>query len=74
MASLQNVSLSNSQYMRSLFFLCLFWLVSTSVGAQPGPPPPDPGEPVPISGIEVLLGAGALLGGRQILKRKKIDS
>lgn len=34
--------------------------------AQPGPPP-DPD--VPISGIEFLLGGGALLGVRQLLSR-----
>lgn len=36
--------------------------------AQPGPPP-DPD--VPISGIEFLLGGGALLGVRQLLSRFK---
>ncbi len=37
--------------------------------AQPGPPP-DP-DPVPITGIEFLLGGGALVGIRQLLARYK---
>lgn len=45
------------------FLLALLLLViSASVLAQPGAPPPDPGDPVPLTGIEFLLGAGAALG------------
>ncbi len=36
-----------------------FILLSFKVEAQPGPPPPNP---VPNTGIEILIGAGALLG------------
>lgn len=37
--------------------------------AQPGDPGGDPD--VPISGIEVLIGAGALLGAKKIYTRRK---
>lgn len=50
----------------------LFSLVlMVSATAQPGPPPPDAGQPVPVTGIEYLLAAGAFWGGRQFLKKKK---
>ena len=40
--------------------------------AQPGgPPPPDPGDPVPITGIELLIGAGALLGIKRLSDSRK---
>ena len=39
--------------------------------AQPGPPPPDPGDPVPITGIELLIGAGALLGIKRLSESRK---
>lgn len=38
------------------------------VSAQPGPPPPDPGAPVPISGLEWLLMGGAAYGVSRIRK------
>lgn len=40
-------------------------MVAFGAVGQPGNPPPDPGNPVPISGIEILLGLGALLGIRR---------
>lgn len=49
-----------------LFFACL------GIGtAQPGDPPPPHGQPVPISGIELLIGAGALLGAGKLMTRKR---
>jgi hypothetical protein len=57
--------------MKKLSLLVFLVGLTATLSAQPGPPPPDPGEPVPISGIEILMGAGALLGGRHLLKRKK---
>lgn len=39
-------------------------------GGQPCASPPC--NPVPITGIELLLGMGSLLGIREALKRKKI--
>ena len=50
-----------------LFLACL-----TAIGqpTPPGNPPPGPGAPVPISGIEWLLAAGALFGSGKLLVRK----
>lgn len=50
--------------------ICLI-LIPVCLMAQPGPPPPDPGEPVPLSGIELLLAAGALFGGKKLWDRTK---
>ena len=45
-------------------------VVSTEISAQPGDPG-DPGDnPVPISGIEILLLTGGALGGYKIFKNK----
>lgn len=45
---------------------------SIAANAQPGDPGGDPGEnPVPISGIEILLGAGALFGAKKFLQNRK---
>lgn len=52
-------------------------VLATLSYAQPTPPPTGPpgggGAPVPIAGIEWLIGGGVLLGSRLIskLKRKK---
>lgn len=45
-------------------------LISFSLLAQPGPPPPDPGDPVPVTGIELLLVGGAAIGVRKFYKRR----
>jgi hypothetical protein len=37
-------------------------------------PPCDQPPPVPISGIEILLGAGVLLGVRRVLQGRKKDT
>jgi hypothetical protein len=67
--------------MKSLLPIIIYILVSSATClAQPNPPgPPNgggkPGS-VPISGIEWLLLAGGLLGGKkaiQRLKSKKVD-
>jgi hypothetical protein len=50
-------------------FLLLFLLCPLLVAAQPGDPGGDPD--VPITGIEFLLGGGALLGIRQLWARAK---
>ncbi len=44
-----------------MIVLC-FLIVALPLAAQPGAPPPDPGDPVPISGIGWLIGLGASLG------------
>ena len=55
---------AQSQYL----VLALLMLLPMAGLAQPGPPP-DPD--VPITGIEFLLGGGALLGVRKILNHFK---
>lgn len=73
--------------MRFLLPLLLVTILSLSVClpamaqecCQPGDPgypneccpPIDPGAPVPITGIEILIGAGALLGAKKILGNRK---
>ncbi|MFM7431821.1 MAG: hypothetical protein ACKO1F_18285, partial [Flammeovirgaceae bacterium] len=40
--------------------------------AQPGDPGPDPDEPpVPITGIDILIGAGGALGLKKLLNKRK---
>ncbi|WP_155209649.1 hypothetical protein [Fulvivirga aurantia] len=39
--------------------------------AQPGDPGGDPDNPVPITGLEILIAAGAALGIRSFVKAKK---
>ena len=39
--------------------------------AQPGPPPTPPDNPVPITGIEYLIAAGAAFGAKKIYDKKK---
>lgn len=55
------------------FLLVAFVLFSASFCvAQPGGGgDPGGGEPVPISGIEILIGMGALLGGKKVFDRYK---
>lgn len=54
----------------SKIFIIIFFCSFTAY-AQPGNPGGDPDNPVPITGIEWLLGAGALLGIKRLVKRKK---
>ncbi len=46
----------------------LLVLFSFKVVAQPGTGDPGHGQPVPITGIEYLIGLGGLLGARKIMK------
>lgn len=55
------------QHIRYTLYFLLF--TASSVLAQPGDPGPDPD--VPITGIEVLIGAGGALGVKKILDKKK---
>lgn len=59
--------------MKRFIATLIFVLISSFVWAQPGDPPPDPGEPVPITGIEILIGAGAALGLRKFYQKKKSE-
>lgn len=65
---------------RKLYFLVTavlvfaFWLAaSTVLLGQPGDPGGggDPDNPVPISGLEFLIGGGLFLGIRSLLKDRK---
>ncbi len=58
--------------MKRLVLTSIGMLISFVLMAQPGSgPPPDPGEPLPISGIEVLLLGGAALGvGKMLFNRR----
>jgi len=51
-----------------LFAFCLI-LLSANIGAYCQPENPNPPD-VPITGIEILVGAGALLGARKLVQLK----
>ena len=55
--------------MNRLLFILLALLMPVFCLAQPGDPGGNPD--VPITGIEYLIGGGALLGARALLKRMK---
>jgi hypothetical protein len=60
--------------MRLILFILCFSITSFSAISQPGPPG-DPGggsgnPTVPITGIEILVGIGGLLGASRFLKNK----
>ncbi len=54
-----------------LFLLGFFLLAATVVNAQPGNPGGDPDNPVPITGIEYLIAAGAAFGAKKLYDKKK---
>lgn len=58
------------QYIRYIFYFLL--VTASSVQAQPGDPGGDPD--VPITGIEILIGAGGALGVKKMLDKKKRKS
>lgn len=65
--------------LRKIVLLVVFILVVVIVSAQPGGGPggggdPGNGNPVPISGLELLLGAGAFLGARKLKKMRNKKS
>jgi len=53
-----------------LFSLFLFTFILAEA-QPPGDPNVDPDNPVPLSGIEILLASGALLGARRFMQYKK---
>lgn len=66
--------MSLNSFLRSLVITALV-VVAFAANAQPGggrpcPLPPCP-PPVPISGIEYLIGLGGLYGMRNLLKSRK---
>lgn len=59
---------------KRLLYILIFTIGSVSVSlAQPGDPDGDPDQPVPITGIEILIAAGGLFGAKKIIdsRRKK---
>jgi hypothetical protein len=59
--------------MKKLTLSSLFIVLAVCLAtAQPGGgPPPDPGQPVPLSGVEVLVGAGLLYGIKNMVAKRK---
>lgn len=53
---------------RFIFTLSLLLVIGVISYAQPGDPGGDPD--VPISGIELLIGAGGLYGVRKLMKKR----
>jgi len=52
--------------------LVVFLIGVSTINAQPGPPPPPPDDnPVPITGIEYLIAAGAAFGAKKLYDKKK---
>lgn len=58
--------------MKALVGVVLFFSCFTA-NAQPTLPPP-PANPVPITGIEILVGAGALLGAKRLITNRKSNT
>ena len=54
----------------SFVVIILLLLMALPVLAQPGDPNTDP-DAVPLTGIELLIGAGALWGAKKIYNRNK---
>lgn len=48
--------------MRYFVLIVVLVILGGTAWAQPGSPPPDPGDPVPFTGLEWLIGSGLLLG------------
>ncbi|WKK83839.1 hypothetical protein [Marivirga arenosa] len=61
----------NYKIVLSIVFMVLFVGIYAAI-AQPGPPPPPPdSNPVPITGIEYLIAAGAAFGAKKLYDKKK---
>ena len=58
---------------RIILTLTIFLFIGVrSLYAQPGPPTdPEADNPVPITGIEYLIAAGAAFGAKKIYDKKK---
>ncbi len=46
-------------------------LLFSNANAQPGPPPDPESNPVPITGIEYLIAAGAAFGAKKVYDKRK---
>lgn len=54
-----------------VLLILLLSMSYVALNAQPGPPPPPDDNPVPITGIEYLIAAGAAFGAKKIYDKKK---
>lgn len=54
--------------MKKLLLLLIIGSAFFITNAQPGDPGPDPD--VPITGIEILIGIGGVVGGRKLLQKR----
>ena len=64
-----------NKIIKSVFIISLFFIGYTSLKAQPGDPNGggdlDNDNPVPITGIEYLIAAGAAFGAKKLYDKKK---
>lgn len=60
--------------MVGLMFVMILIIPFLVFGQPTGGGPPSPMQPVPITGIEILVGAGALLGAKRMLANRKSNS
>jgi hypothetical protein len=61
--------------MRKLILIfSIFFVSSLTLLAQPGNPPGDPDQPVPITGIEWLIAGGCAIGLKKFLSSKRASS
>lgn len=58
-------------FRKQVLVIILFFIPFTGIKAQPGDPGDDPGNPVPISGIEILIALGALFGAKKVYDIRK---
>ena len=57
--------------MKKRFLLSILMMINVFVGfSQPGNPGGNPDNPVPITGIEILIAIGSLFGASRFLKGK----
>jgi len=61
------MNMPKSKYFMIFFLILLFSSICQVSFAQPGDPPP----PVPITGIEILLLLGGVLGIKRIIDSRK---
>ena len=64
-------SLSRMRSIRVIFIFISLWTTPLVSFTQPGDPAGDPDNHVPISGVEVLIGAGGLIGVKKIHDSQK---
>lgn len=58
---------------KKIFITLALVVIVATLFAQPQNPPGDPDKRVPISGIGILIGAGALLGIARIVFQNKMS-